>query len=169
MPVIAQICMVVVTIASVAMAVLAVRVMLQTKALLETANRSLLQVPALIADAQRASARADELLTAFTQITRTAREGAARLEGLAERSTALAGAVLDEVERPITRAVGVMRGLRSAAHAIQAYWQSRHATRTTQSKEFDHDGEERWLDDGGAVPGSRGGSRPGAAVRADVR
>jgi biopolymer transport protein ExbB/TolQ len=169
MPVIAQICMVVVTIASVAMAVLAVRLMLQTKALLETANRSLMEVPALIADAQRASARADELLSAFAQITRTAREGAARLEGLAERSTALASVVLDEVERPITRAVGVVRGLRSAANAIQSYWQSRHATRTSSQKEIDHDGEERWLDDGGTVPGGGGGSRSGAAVRADVR
>lgn len=170
MPVIAQICMVVVTIALVGLAVVAIRVMLQTKALIERANGSLVELPALIEEARRTSARADELLLAFSHITQSARTGVAQFEHLATRSGQLASNVLDEVEGPLTRVVGLMRGIGVGTRFFVDRWKSRADRRpTTQTQGEDHVGEQRWLDDGGLPDGRSGRSRAGAAAGADGR
>jgi hypothetical protein len=165
MPIIAQICMIVVTIALVVMAAMAVSLMLQTKVLIETANRSLAELPALIEEARRTSARADELLLAFSKITRSARTTVLHFENLAAKSSTLALTLLDEVEPPISRAVSVIRGIRAgASHFIQGL-KSRVGRRSQTQEGEEHAGEERWLDDGGDSAG--GGGRGG--VCADLR
>ena len=143
MPLIAQICMIVVTLALTGIAVMAIRVMLQTYTLIQNANRSLAELPALIEDAKRASARADELLLAFTSITRSARSGASTLEGLALRSSGLASSVLDEVERPIAQAIGLIHGLRAGANTLTQLWKSRIASRSNINHGDEHVGEQR--------------------------
>jgi hypothetical protein len=158
MPLIAQICMVVVTIAAVGMAVMSIRLMLQTKVLIENANRSLGQLPALIEDVKRASARADELLLAFSHITRAAKTGAAELESIATRSGTLANSVLDEIERPISQTVTMLRGLRLGAEAIIQRLQTRGSGRSNSNQGEDNVREQRWLDDGGALAGRSGRS-----------
>lgn len=170
MPLIAQICMVVVTIALVGIAVVAVRVMLQTKALIERASSSLVELPALIEEARRTSARADELLLAFSHITQTARTGVSQFEHLATRSSRLASNVLDEVEGPLTRVIGLVRGFSVGTRFFVDRWKSRAGRRpTTQPQGEDYVGEQRWLDDGGLPDGRSGRSRLGAAAGADGR
>jgi uncharacterized membrane protein (Fun14 family) len=162
MPLIAQICMVVVTIALVGIAVISVRLVLQTKALIETANRSLAELPALIKEAKETSARADDLLIALTNITRSVHAGATQFEGIATRTGSLAARILEEVEHPVSRAVGVMRGIRAGANHLFQRWQSHAGSRSPSNQGDDHVGEQRWLDDGGIPAGSgrRGGAGP---------
>lgn len=169
MPLIAQICMVVVTIALAVLAVMVIRLMLQTKVLIETANRSLAELPALIETAKQTSARADDLLTAFAHITRFARAGASRFENIATRSSTLASTLLDEVEHPISELAGAIRGLRAGARFLVERWKARAGSRSHTTEGDDHDGEQGWLDDGG-VPGGNGGrGRVGADLRTRVR
>lgn len=169
MPLIAQICMVLVTIALVGMAVMTIRLMLQVRTLIEAANRSLAELPALIEDVKRVSARADELLAAFSQIAQTTRAGVAQVEGFATRTSAIVHQVLDEIEPPVARAAGVIRGIKVGASFLFQRWQAHVSSRSQSNQGDEHVGEQRWLDDGGLSAGSSGRSRIGADLRANGR
>jgi hypothetical protein len=169
MPLIAQICMVVVTIALLVVAVMAVRVMLQIRGLIQTANLSLAELPGLLEETKRASARAEELLIAFTRITRSAQVAVSQFEGLATRSSALTTALLDEVERPVTHVVGMIRGIQVGANHLLRRWKSRAESRSNTNEGEEHVGEQQWFDDGGAPGGSGDRGRTGAGVRANGR
>ncbi|NOT32948.1 MAG: hypothetical protein HOP12_02125 [Candidatus Eisenbacteria bacterium] len=169
MPLLAQICILIVTVALVAVAVVSIRLMLQTKALIENANVSLGKLPALLEDVQRTSDRADELLHAFSRITRSAESGVSAVEQLTNRATGLASSLLDEVERPIAQTVGIMRGIRAGAQFLMQRWQTRgrNGSNTIQGDEYV--GEQRWLDDGGVPARRSSGRRFGSDARADGR
>jgi hypothetical protein len=169
MPLIVQTCIVVVTIALVVLAVMAVRVMLQTRRMLENANRSLAELPALIEDAKRMSVRVDDLLLAFSQITQSARTGVSRFENLATRTNALASTLLDEVERPIAQAAGLIRGIRAGANMLIQRWRAHAGSSTHTNQGDDYAGEQQWLDDGGIPAGSGARSRSGADLRTNGR
>jgi len=169
MPLLAQICIVAVTVAVVWLAVVAVRLIRETNLLIETANRSLGELPALIQEIQKTSARADELLGSFSKISHAAQTVVAQVESLSTRATAMTNVVLDEVEHPISKVVGVMHGIRSGAGFLARRWTSRLAHRTNTNPGDDHVGEQRWLDDGGIPAGSTGGGRSGSAGRPDGR
>lgn len=156
MPVLAQICMVVATLALIGIAIVAIRVMLETRNMLVTANRSLAGLPTLIDHATRTSKRADELLAAASQITRSAGSGAARIEGLATRTTSIASKLLDEVEAPLFRAVGVLRGLRTGWKHLVGIWNIRAAGPSSRPALDDSSSEARWVDDGGMPARARG-------------
>jgi len=169
MPLSAQICMVLVTIALVGMAVMTIRLMLQTRKLIETATRSLAELPTLIEDAKRMSVRADELLIAFSQITGSARDGVSQLEGFATRTSALVSQLLDEVEPPVSKTVGLIRGIKAGASFLFQRWHVRASQYSPTTQGDDHVGEQRWLDDGGIPGGSSGRSRTGADLRTNGR
>ena len=141
MPLIAQICMVIVTIALAGVSAMAIRLMVQSHELIRTANRSLAEVPALIEEARRTSARADELLVAFSQVARSARAAVSPFEALATRSTAMATTLLDEVERPIRDTVGVIQGIRAGVNHLIRGWTSSAANPSRNSQEEAHVGE----------------------------
>lgn len=124
MPLIAQICMVIVTIVLAAMAVMAIRLMLQTRTLLESARISLAELPAMIEEVKRTSARADELLLAFARISGSVSTAATHFERLATHTTTLASSLLEEVERPVSQLVRVMRALRFGAGHLVNTWTS---------------------------------------------
>ena len=149
MPLLAQICMVAATVTLIVVAIMAIRVLLETRDLLVTANRSLAELPRLIDRATRTSERADELLVAFTRITHSAGAGAAQVERLAARTTSIASMLLDEVEAPISRAVGVMRGVHAGWNHLAGLWNRRAAARSSGPPIADSESDARWLDDGG--------------------
>jgi uncharacterized protein YoxC len=169
MPLIAQICMVIVTIALVAMAVMTIRLMFRTKALLESAKISLAELPALIEEIKGISARTDELLLAFTRITGSVHVAASHLEHIATRTGTLASSLLDEVERPVSRAVRVMRALRCGASYLVDRWTSPVASDSHTQQGEDNVGEQPWLDGRGIPAGSGDRRRPGADLRANGR
>jgi hypothetical protein len=169
MPLIAQVCMVIVTIALVTLAAMSIRLMFQTKALLESAKISLAELPAMIEEFRRTSARADELLAAFTQITGTVRTAASQFEHLTTRTTTLASSILDEVSRPVSRTVRIMRALRSGASHLMDRWTSPVAS-DSHTQQGEHNvGEQSRLDDRGIPAGSGDRRRPGTDLRANGR
>jgi hypothetical protein len=169
MPLIAQVCMVVVTIALVAMAVMAVRLMIKTNTLIETTSRSLAELPTLIEEARQISARADNLLAAFAQITGSTHAAVSQFENIATRAGALASALLDEIAHPVTRVIGVMKGIRVGASFFAERWRSQVKDSSHTNQGDDHDGKQQWLDDGGIPDGSAGRGRVGTDLRANGR
>lgn len=166
MPGLAQICMVFATLALIGIAIVAIRVLLEMRTMLVTANRSLAELPKLIDRATRTSERADELLAAFSRITRSASAGAAQVEGLATRTTIIASRLLDEVEAPLIRTVGVLRGLRTGWSHLTGLWNLRAAGRSNGPPSADSSSDARWLDDGGAHSRARvDGEASGARAR----
>jgi hypothetical protein len=165
----AQICMIVVTIALVAIAGLAIRLMLQTRVLIQNANRALAELPVLLEQTRQASARADELLHAFARITDSVEVAVSRFERLTARSSALTSSLFNEVERPVSHVVGAIRGIQAGASHLLQRWKFRDGSNSHTNERDNHDGEQRWLDDGGDA--GRGGDRgrAGADVRADGR
>ena len=169
MPLIAQICMVIVTIAVAVFAVMGIRLMAQTNKLIVSANVSLAEVPTLLEEVKRTSARVEELLAAFASISESARVGVSQFENVATRAGGLASTLLNEVERPLAQAVGIARSIRFGANYLVQRWKSRTGDRSQPAPGDEHVGEQRWLDDGGVPVGSSGRSRPGADFRAHGR
>jgi hypothetical protein len=169
MALITQICIVAVTIALVGMAVMVIRLMIKTSTLIESASRSLAELPALIEEIRQISARADDLLIAFSQITGSARSAATQFESVTTRSSALASALIDEIEHPVSQAVGLIRGIRVGASFLVQRWWSHVDGRSHTNQGDEHDGEQRWLDDGGIPDRSAGRSRAGSALRTNGR
>jgi uncharacterized phage infection (PIP) family protein YhgE len=145
-------------------AVVAVRIILQTNRLIETANQSLAQLPSLISELRSASTKVDDLLDAFSKITHSAQNGVSHFEDIASRTRGLASTLLDEVEQPIAKAAGVMRGIRVGASFLAQRWMKSRSGRTQQGGE-DYVAKQRWLDDGGFPPRSDRGGWPGADLR----
>jgi hypothetical protein len=169
MQLVAQICMILITIALLGIAGLLIRLMFQTRVLIENANRALADLPALLEQTRQASARADELLHAFSRITSSVEVSVSQFERLSSRSSALTTMLFDEVERPVSHVVRAIRGFQTGASHLIQRWKSRAGSRThTNEREF-HDGEQRWLDDGGDADRSGDRSRVGAGFRTDGR
>lgn len=138
MPLLVQVCTVVATLALVGIAVVAIYLMLQTRALLVTANRSLAELPSLIAETKRTAAMAEDLLVAFTQISRSAQIGVSQFEVLAKRTGALTTSLLDEVERPVSHMVAVIRGIQAGASHLIQRWRSRAGAHSRPNEGENH-------------------------------
>jgi len=148
MPLVAQLCLAVVTIALFALAVVAVRLMLRTQILVETATRSLAELPALIEEAKRTSSRAGELLLSMSRVTQSAHSRASQVASIMTRTGAMTTRLLDEIEQPLARAIGVMRGVRSGASLLFRRWQE-HFENGDRAPSVPGQADERWSDDGG--------------------
>jgi hypothetical protein len=166
---VAQICMILITIALLGIAGLLIRLMFQTQALIENANRALAELPAVLEQTRQASARADELLQAFSRITSSVEASVSRFERLSSRSSALTTMLFDEVERPVSHAVRAIRGFQAGASHLIQRWKSHAGSRSHSNEREHHDGEQQWLDDGGGAGGSGDRGRARADLRADGR
>ena len=169
MQLVAQICMVLITIVLLGIAGLLIRLMFQTRALIENANRALADLPAVLEQTRQASARADELLQAFARITSSVEASVSRFERLSNRSSALTHMLFDEVERPVSHVVRAIRGFQAGASHLIQRWKSHAGSRAHTNERELHDGEQRWLDDGGDADRSGGRGRVGPGFRADGR
>jgi len=169
MQLVTQICMILSTLVLLGFAGMSIRLMIHTRRLIENANRSLAELPAVLEQARQSSARADELLQAFSRISASVEVAASHFERLSSRSSALATTLFDEVERPVSHAVRAIRGFQAGASHLMQRWQARAGSRSYTNEGADHDGEQRWLDDGGDPGRSGDRSRAGSDVRADGR
>lgn len=143
MELVTQICMILVTLALLGIAGLSIRLMHQTRLLIENANRSLAELPALIEQARTASARADELLHAFSRITASVEGSVSQFERLSSRTSALTTTLFDEVERPVSHVVRAIRGFQAGASHLIQRWKSHAGSRSHINEREDHDGEQR--------------------------
>jgi hypothetical protein len=128
MSTIVQICIVIVTIAVLAMAYVALRVMLQLRTTTKKIEASYVYLQAILEDSRKTSKMALELMTNLDQIARSARGGAARIEDVVDRASSISMLVLDEIQPPVLQAVTLMRALRSGARAVARRWTNGRAT-----------------------------------------
>lgn len=164
-----QICTIAASLALVGIALVAIYLMLQTRALIVNANRSLAELPSLLAETRRTAATVEELLVAFTHITRSVRVAVSQFETLATRTSDITTTLLDEVERPVSHAVGVIRGIQAGARHLIQRWRARAGAHSNTNGGVNHGGEQRWLDDGGNPGGSARRGRTGTDVRTTIR
>lgn len=122
MTILVQVCVVVVSIAVVAMAFAAIQVMRQlatTTRKLEISNGYLQD---LLADSRETSKKVRELVLSLEQIASTVRSGVTGIAGVVSQATSISGMVLDEVQRPVLQIVALMRALRSGVRGLSRRW-----------------------------------------------
>ena len=122
MSLIVQMCIVIVTIAVVAMAFVAIRIMLQFKATAKRLEASYSYLQEILEESRETSRKVRELMTTLEQIALTVRGGATRVAQVVNRATVLGAIVLEEVEEPVFKAVVVMRALRAGIGSLARRW-----------------------------------------------
>ena len=122
MGMIVQVCIVIVTIAILAMAFVAIGVMLQLKATTKKLEASYLYLQEILEDSRETSKKVRELVSVLEQVATTVQKGSARVETVVDRAATVSEFVLDEIQYPVFRAVTIIRALRSGARAIARRW-----------------------------------------------
>jgi uncharacterized protein YoxC len=107
-----QICVVIVTLAFVAIVATTIHALLR---LGQAATRLTSAAQASMSQVERIVQETQELLTAVREILPPAQRVVNRFQRLGERAADLSTAVLDEIEEPILTAVAVTRGVKSGA------------------------------------------------------
>lgn len=106
MPVIVQVCVVIVTIAIVTLAVNAFRLM-------NSMNATIARVDELVAGFRGTPERIREVLTTVEEVANSARSMVAGVKDVVGYATDVSASVIDEVAKPVLGAVAVLRGLRT--------------------------------------------------------
>jgi uncharacterized protein YoxC len=110
MPPLVQICVVIVTVALVALIVTAIVTMIRHS---ESAARLTAAAQVSLAGVDQVVRDAQELLASAREIMPPAQRIARRFQQLGERAADLSTAVLDEIEEPVFTAVAVARGVKT--------------------------------------------------------
>jgi uncharacterized protein YoxC len=137
MPSLVQICIVVVTLAFVAIVaatILAlIRLGVAAERLTTAAQASMGQVERIVLETQ-------ELLEAARQMVGPTQRVVKRFEALGERAADLSGAVLNEIEEPVLTAVAVARGVKTGTTRLLDLLSRRLAQRSSSfNGDQDHD------------------------------
>lgn len=112
MPLLLQICAVIVTTALVAIAIVTIRTMNRFEKTADALNATAPALRETLAQVDQVVREARELLDAAEQTLRPVRRTMERLVAVGDRAASLGGAVLGEIEAPMHTAVALTRGLR---------------------------------------------------------
>ena len=132
-----QICIVIVTLAFVALVATTIRALFrlgqEAARLTSAAQLSMAQVERIVLETQ-------ELLAAVREIVPPAQQVMHRFQHLGERAANLSNAVLDEIESPLLTAVAVARGVKTGTARLLDLLATRVALhRTTHNGENSHE------------------------------
>ena len=140
MPLLLQICIVIVTMALVAVAVVMIRAMIRLQAAAEHVTQLCETARELSVKVDRFTTDAQELLGTIRTMTPPIQRMTRQFETLANRAADFAGAALGEVELPVFTAVAVARGVRSGtAYLLERLAQRFIRRRSSQSGGTDHE------------------------------
>jgi uncharacterized protein YoxC len=125
MPPLVQICVVIVTLAFVAIAITTIRALL---GLGQAAAQLTSSAEVAMAQGERIAQELEELLVSMRGIMPPAQRVMSRFEQLGERAADLSSVVLDEIEQPVLNAVAVARGVKiGTTHLVglltRRFWQ----------------------------------------------
>jgi len=109
MPLLVQICVVIATVAFVAVAVTSILAIIRHG---RSAERLTSAAHVSLAELDRVTRDAHELLASLREVVPPAQRVARRFQQLGERAADLSTAVLDEIEQPVFTAVAVARGVK---------------------------------------------------------
>ncbi len=130
-----QICIVVVTLAFVALVATTIRALVrlgqEAARLTSAAQLSMAQVERIVLETQ-------ELLAAVREVVPPAQQVVRRFQHLGERAADLSNAVLDEIETPLLTAVAVARGVKTGTARLLDLLAARVASHQTT-----HNGDNR--------------------------
>jgi uncharacterized protein YoxC len=137
MPPLVQICIVVVTLAFVALVVTTIRALLRlgesAAKLTSAAQLSMTQVERIVQETQ-------ELLASVREIVPPAQRVVSRFQHLGERAADISTAVFDEIETPLFTAVAVARGVKTGTARLLDLLAARVALHpTTHNGDHDHE------------------------------
>jgi len=118
MPVLLQICVVIVTLALGAIAIVTVRTMIRFERAADEVSQTAEMLQKSIAQMQNVTHEIHEVVASVADIAPRLRRTAARFEDLGERTARLSAAVLEEVEAPVRTAVAVARGVRIGSRIL---------------------------------------------------
>lgn len=113
-----QICIVIVTIALVALALVTIRAVRRFEKAADAFSRTAEGLHASIGQIEEVTQEVRSVVMSLADIAPALRRTSARFESVAERTTNLTHVVLDEIERPIHRVAALARGVRSGVSAL---------------------------------------------------
>jgi len=113
MPVLIQICAVIVTTAVVAIAIAMVRALSRFDRAVEELSKTSLIARDSLGHLQSVAREAHEVIASFGEVAPHFKRVATRFEWLGDRAATLSNALLEEVETPLRTAVAVSKGLRT--------------------------------------------------------
>jgi uncharacterized protein YoxC len=120
MPLLLEICFVIVTIAVVAIAIAIIRALSRLGKITEQIDGLALEVREWVGQLKHVTSGAEDLVTSVREIVPPIRRVVGRFEAIGDRTAQLSGALLEEVERPLRTAVAVARGVRTGtAHFLE--------------------------------------------------
>jgi uncharacterized protein YoxC len=118
MPVLLQICLVIVTIAVAAIAIVTVRAMKRFETAAHELTETLQSVQTLVPDVQKLTAEAHEIVASVGSVVPRFRAVAERFEDVGERTARLSSDLLEQVEAPLHTAVAIARGMRRGTGSL---------------------------------------------------
>jgi len=118
MPLLLQICVVIVTMSLVAIAVVTVRAMRRFERATDEFTVTAAAIRSSLAQTQEIAGEARQLVRSLGEVAPQVRAIAARFASLSDRTARLSTAVLDEVEAPIRSAVALARGMRQGTRFL---------------------------------------------------
>lgn len=130
MPVLMQVCVVIVTMALVLLAFATLRTMRRfeeaAKEVAETADA----FQSTVTDLKQTSGEIRELIVSLEEFTTGLKSTAARFEAVGDRAADISNLVLNEIEGPVRRAAGLVRGIKVGTGALFHRWTGRPTATT---------------------------------------
>lgn len=131
MPLLLQVCVVVVTIAIVALVMSAMRTLTRLQKTLGDFNSLNEQVRHSLTRVDRLTDEAQGVLVSVRDVVPAVRRVVGRFESIGDRAADISAAVLEEVEAPVYTAVALVRGVRSTATQLIQRLAQRFTHRST--------------------------------------
>jgi uncharacterized protein YoxC len=131
MPLLLQICLVIVTTAVVAIAIAMIRAIMRLEKAAHEVSETAQAIANAMSDVKVISREVHEVVTSVSDIVPHVKRVATQFEAVGGRAADISSVVLDEVEAPVRKAVAVVRGVRSgAAYLLQSMMGRRKQTTT---------------------------------------
>jgi uncharacterized protein YoxC len=113
-----QVCVVIVTAALAAIAIMTIRAMKRFEAAADKISQTADTVQRSVAEIGNVTREAHEIVSSLSEVAPRVKGVIARFESLGDRTASLSSAVLEEVEAPVRTAVAISRAVRSGAFQI---------------------------------------------------
>lgn len=126
MTLLAQICLVVLTLAAVAVTVLAIRMSMRVDHLSRELTGGIEAFRKSMDEAGRTASDLRTLLRSVEEVAENVRGVSQRFESVGNKALDLASSVVDEVETPVRRALTLFRGMRAGTNAFMRRWGHRN-------------------------------------------
>jgi uncharacterized protein YoxC len=129
MPVVMQICLVIVTLALVTVAVVALKLMARFQELGDQISSSVASLQSTMNESRQSLAEARNFVARLEEIADDVRTVSTRFERIGHRAADLTTALMTEVEQPVMSAISIARGVRKGASVLLERWsRGQHTT-----------------------------------------